>query len=336
MDSGIEVSILLPVRNGGAYFRQCVLSILAQTYQSFNLIVLDNMSIDDSIEWLRTLDDSRVTIIESQAALSIEDNWARIVDVPKREYMTIIGHDDLFDPNYLEEMNNLINVFPDAGLYQAHFRLIDGNGRTIRSCTPMPTTESAGDFLKSRFLFRRDSFGTGYMFRSVDYESVGGIPNYKKLMFADDALWLLLMKNSYKATSNTECFSYRVHAESTSYAPDWRLTYASLINYLGFLERYAADHKDIASVLQNQMRDFLIFWFRWAYFLTHKGSDEREDVKLEINRISKLVEDFPKNSQTESINSDVKKRVLGVFAYYRWLGWRCRRWLTNRFPHIFY
>ena len=47
-------SIILPVYNGGEYFKECVFSILSQTYACFDLHVLDNHSTDGSSEWIKT------------------------------------------------------------------------------------------------------------------------------------------------------------------------------------------------------------------------------------------------------------------------------------------
>ena len=98
----IRFSILLPVRNGGPYLKVCVQSILEQTYPHFELQVLDNASTDDTVPWLTSIKDSRLRLWRAPCALSIEESWARIKDVPKQEFMTTIGHDDLFDPHYLE------------------------------------------------------------------------------------------------------------------------------------------------------------------------------------------------------------------------------------------
>ena len=60
-----KFSIILPVKNGGEYVKECVNSILSQSLQDFNLIVLDNCSIDGTLEWLRSLEDVRIKIIPS-------------------------------------------------------------------------------------------------------------------------------------------------------------------------------------------------------------------------------------------------------------------------------
>ena len=64
-----KYSIILPVRNGGHYVKICVDSILAQTYTDFNFIVLDNCSTDGTLEWLLSLNDSRIKVIPSQKSL---------------------------------------------------------------------------------------------------------------------------------------------------------------------------------------------------------------------------------------------------------------------------
>src|ERR1700690_2037617 len=94
--------VALPVRNGGGFLKICVKSVLAQTDVIFRLVVLDNASTDGTVTWLRSLKDSRITIHESVSALSIEDNWARIRNLQSSdEYLTMIGHDDLLDSNFL-------------------------------------------------------------------------------------------------------------------------------------------------------------------------------------------------------------------------------------------
>lgn len=327
MDTVHKFSIFLPVRNGGHYFKQCVFSILNQTHQNFDLIILDNASTDGSLEWIQTIKDSRICIHESEKDLSIEENWERILSIPKNEFMTIIGHDDLLDTNYLDVMTQLIDKNPDAGLYQAHFRLIDAEGLSIRSCYAMPTTENADTFLESRFSFQRDSFGTGYMFRSVDYEKVGGIPSYKKLLFADDALWVMLMINSYKATAQDECFSYRIHDKSTSYAPDWYSLFDALETYLVFLKNCTKSHPDIAIFLNYKLSDYMIFWFQWAYF---KNSNDKKAIKVKIYQITTLVNDILNDTRKKEFTNNINKYVFGYFAHFR----RYMLRYKNRVKHI--
>ena len=246
-------TVVLPVHNGGSHVQAAVASVLAQPLVDFDLVILENARTDGTAEWLRTLRDSRITVTPSATLLPIEENWRRILDTPRHEFMTILGHDDLFDPDFLRTIDALIRRFPDATLYQTHFRLIDADGEFIRHCRPMPSREEAADFLAARLTNLRDSFGTGYVVRSADFDRVGGIavPGYRRLLFADDALWLSLLRgqNVWKATAPEECFSYRAHGQSTTTTSDVEDFFASLQHHRTFLETLSSEYSAVATVL---------------------------------------------------------------------------------------
>lgn len=207
-----KYSIILPVRNGGAYVKQCVNSIFSQTLQDFNLIVLDNNSNDGTLQWLQSLNDERIIIYPSAESLSMVQNWGRIKSVPKNEFITLIGHDDILLPHYLEEMELLIAKHPAARLYQAHYEFINSEGDFTGYCKPMDEVQYGHEFLACHMAQTMDSMGTGYMMRSADYDMLGGISDaYPNLLFADYQLWIELSLLNYKATTSRTCFNYRLH-----------------------------------------------------------------------------------------------------------------------------
>jgi glycosyltransferase involved in cell wall biosynthesis len=248
----LEFSVVIPVRNGGEYIKECVNSILAQTVQNFDLIILDNASTDGTVAWLRSLNDSRITIYPSDQFLAIEQNWDRIKTVPRKKWMMITGHDDIMHPNYLEVISALIQKHPDASLYQPHFNFIDENGLIIEPCTPMSEKQSAADFFR---VTKKN--GGGFMMRSADYDAVGGIPAYPSLFFSDFALWIELSRISYKATAPENCFSYRVHSKNTTSTTGIDLYQNGIDCFVTYL--YSLKSKDPAfrKVLNEFGKDFL-------------------------------------------------------------------------------
>ena len=102
-----KFTIFVPVHNGGEHLKRCVESVLAQTLPDFDLVILENDSTDGSREWLATMRDPRVSVLPSERLLPIEENWGRALALPKNEFMTIFGHDDLMDPGYLAVMDEL-------------------------------------------------------------------------------------------------------------------------------------------------------------------------------------------------------------------------------------
>ena len=265
----IRFSVILPVRNGWPYVEECVNSILAQTYPHFDLIALDNCSTDATVEWLRSRNDPRIRICTSPVSLSIVDSWVRVMHVERHEYMTLIGHDDAFDADFLETIKNLIKRRPESSLYQTGGRFINSVGRTVRSCVAVPEIETAAQYLKARFTFNRDNFGSGFVMRSADYDRVGGIPPFERLFFADDALWLALVGSGSKACDPGEHFSVRVHPESKSASlPSlWRPILSGLASLTEFLNSFAQTNAEAHETYRAYGPDFMLTYHRNALIM---------------------------------------------------------------------
>jgi GT2 family glycosyltransferase len=265
----MKFSVVLAVRNGWPYVQECVESVLAQSYPHFELIVLDNQSTDGTVPWLKSLSDSRIRFYSSSSPLSMVESWARVVGVKKQQYMTLIGHDDTLNPGFLMAINELIERNPDAKLYQTGLRLIDSNGRKIRSCKPVPQRETPAQYLEGRFTFRRDITGTGIVMRSADYDRLGGLPRFERLFFADDALWLSLMEGGYKAYDPTELCSVRMHSkkESTTKPSAWRSLLLGLNQFSDFLHGYAERDAEAQAVVAKHAAGFVTRYHQNLYIL---------------------------------------------------------------------
>ncbi len=260
-------TLIVPTYNGGEYLKECLASIRAQTETRFRVAVLDDGSTDGTLEWLRALDEPRLTVYPAPEHLGIVKNWARALSIPKAEFMTIVGQDDRLGSNYLSVMNALTQAYPDAGLYHAHFQFINSHGQVIRPCRPLPERETAAQYLQALFTGRRDTYGTGYLMRSARYEAVGGIPPFEKLLHADDALWMALMAGSYKATAAAQCFSCRLHPQSASGGTDWHSWLHALPPYASALCALAAHDPEFAAALEQYGAKHFAHWQRQIYIL---------------------------------------------------------------------
>ncbi|HEV8081079.1 MAG TPA: glycosyltransferase family 2 protein [Chitinophagaceae bacterium] len=255
-----KFSIILPVKNGGEYVKECVKSIQSQTLNNFNLLVLDNYSTDGTVKWIESLNDERILIYPSIKPLSIEENWERIVTINKNEFITLIGHDDILKPDYLKMMEDLINKFPDATLYQTHFSYINSKGKIIRNCKPMNELETGPEFLRSILQNKIDIVGTGFLMRSKDYNALSGIPtSYPNLLFADFKLWLNLTSKNYKATSTFEGFYFRLHQSTTSASSDVKYLQA-FEKFIYFLDTLKLKGHVYQKVITENANTFIIHY----------------------------------------------------------------------------
>jgi glycosyltransferase involved in cell wall biosynthesis len=246
--------------------KECVQSILAQSLPQFNLHILDNASNDGTLEWLGSINDYRIVIIPSEKPLSMEENWGRIMSIPRNEFMTIIGHDDILDKEYLARMEKLIREDPSASLYQSHFRFIDDNGKMIRSCKPMESRQTAPEFLEAILQDKLDTMGTGYLMRSSDYDRVGGIPPYPNLLFADHALWISLCRVDHEATTREESFSFRLHRSVSRNTAAAQYIKAYFL-FIGYLKELADQDEALNKIIRANIISYMNYYCR---SLTHR------------------------------------------------------------------
>ena len=216
-----KFGIFIPVLNGEDYITTAIDSVVAQVCGDWMLVVLDNASTDSTPQILSQYCDRRICVRRFEVRVDIISSWKRIsesleTDLLRFDFMTILGHDDLFLPNFLNSIEELVEDYPEAGLYLTHFWLIDSVGKIVRPCKPIPKTESYSDFLLARMWGLRDSFGTGYVFRPDHFLSIGGMPELPSLLYSDDLLFSRLSQKCTKATSLAFSSKYRVHSESTS------------------------------------------------------------------------------------------------------------------------
>jgi len=221
-----ELSIVIPVHNGGEYLKLFIQSIYSQTLQPNEILILENASTDNTVNWLKSLNDPRIKLFPSDSLLPIEKNWDRIKTIPRKKWMVISGHDDIMKPGFIEGIMKLTEKYPDASLYQTHFDIIDENGLVRSNCDPMPEVQSMPEFFKTTL-----NNGSGFAMRSADYDAIGGIPMYPGFFFTDFALWMKLTAISYKATATENLFSYRHHQQNTS-------SNSSVINFSKGLEAF--------------------------------------------------------------------------------------------------
>lgn len=102
------VSICIPSYNSGEFVKQTLETILAQTYQNIEIIVVDDVSKDNTAEIVRSFNSPKIKFSINEKNLGVVDNWNRSIELASGEYIKIMGADDLLVPTCIEEQ---LNVF---------------------------------------------------------------------------------------------------------------------------------------------------------------------------------------------------------------------------------
>ena len=132
----VKISIIIPVYNVEKYLRECLDSILAQTFQDFEIICVDDGSTDKSLEILQEYKrkDDRFVILQQRhsGAGSARNNGIRLAE---GKYIQFLDSDDYFEPTLLEEMYNRAEKF-NADLTVCSSRKVDDEGNITETGSP--------------------------------------------------------------------------------------------------------------------------------------------------------------------------------------------------------
>lgn len=129
----IEFSIIIPLYNKEKYITHTVQSVLNQTFQNFELIIVDDGSTDSSYKVASTFKDDRIKLVtKKNGGVSSARNFG--VELAKNEYIAFIDADDFWDKNYLKELSSLILACPEAKMFASSYAEIV-EGKTIPSVT---------------------------------------------------------------------------------------------------------------------------------------------------------------------------------------------------------
>lgn len=121
-------SIIIPLYNKVDYIERAINSILAQTYLNFEIIVVNDGSTDGSEIKLKSYQDDRIKLIDqkNQGVSVARNNGAKNA---KFDFLAFLDADDIWHNTFLENVNKLINKYPNAGIFGTnnYFEYPDGS-----------------------------------------------------------------------------------------------------------------------------------------------------------------------------------------------------------------
>lgn len=111
------ISVVIPLYNKAHTIVNTLNTVFAQTYQDFEVVIVNDGSTDNGVEVIQQhFDDKRIRIIhQKNAGVSIARN--RGVDESKGDYIAFLDGDDEWHPEYLSTIHELIVKYPEAGLF---------------------------------------------------------------------------------------------------------------------------------------------------------------------------------------------------------------------------
>jgi len=214
MDKNINkpiISIILPVYNGAKYLREAIESVLQQTFRDFELIIINDGSIDNSSEILKSFRDPRVKIVnqENKGLIATLNTG---VGLSRAEYIARIDADDIWsDPNKLSKQFEYLSKHTDCVVLGTWAKIIDENSKEI-SRLAYPETDLE---IRASILIKNCFIHPSVIFSKEACLKAGGFSEQEKYV-EDYGLWLRMGKFGTFANIPEYLISYRVHDASVT------------------------------------------------------------------------------------------------------------------------
>ncbi len=275
------VSVILPVYNGGEILADSIQSVLEQTYENFELIIINDGSVDDTLKIATEFaqKDGRIRVL-TQENKKIPRTLSRGFREARGEFLTWTSADNVMDRDFLEKMVGDISQKPQVGMIFGNMRLIDAKGKKLRKhgWFEFPFGSSNVIFPQNTFelnTYANNTIGAAFMYRKSAWEILGDYSSYKHTL-EDYDYWMRM--NSLCGISHTDftepVYSYRWHEGSLT-AKDKELGITA--------NRYKL------MVLDDFRRDFYMTPLLWYMRSTPELVDKMEEFRQELRRAGHII-----------------------------------------------
>lgn len=211
-DKKPTVTVYTPCRHYGRFLGQAVESIVNQTYEDWELIIIDDGSTDETAAiaaHYAALRPDQVRVFSHPAPRGLQACANLAIDKARGEYMMRVDADDLLDENALLVLATYLDRHPEIGLVYPNYVYMDEHGNFL-------AVENRKKIGKEASLLDLPAHGAYTMVRKRILKSIGG---YSESYDAQDGheLWLKVLHRYEVANVSTPLFFYRQHGESVSH-----------------------------------------------------------------------------------------------------------------------
>jgi len=209
------ISVVMSVYNGERYLREAIESILDQTFEDFEFIIIDDGSTDSSAEIVREYKDKRIRLVQQKnAGLAVALN--RGIELAKGTYIARMDADDIAFPERLSIQYAYMEAHPDVDILGGHAFLIDAEGFRCGE-KRKPINPKA---ISRAIEYACPLIHPTYFVRACVYREIDG---YRSLFLAgQDYDFLLRAYDMGKIIANVDDYilSYRIDVENSRPARD--------------------------------------------------------------------------------------------------------------------
>jgi len=186
------VSVVTPVFNSSKFIRDCIISVKGQTYENWELLLVDDCSTDDSIHIIKeeAADDKRISLVQLDKNSGPAAARNKALTMARGKYIAFLDSDDIWLPEKLETQLHFM-ISNNISFSFTEYSFIDEEGNELDKLVRIPAEVDYSFLLKNTII--------GCLTVMLDKEAFGNIqmPDLKRRQ--DYAMWLALLRTGCKA-----------------------------------------------------------------------------------------------------------------------------------------
>jgi glycosyltransferase involved in cell wall biosynthesis len=298
-----KVSIIIPNYNHAAFLQQRLDSVFNQTYQDFEVILLDDASTDGSVELLKTYSKHpKVShfIVNPQNSGSPFKQWKKGIDLAQGDYIWIAESDDYCVLNFLETCVNAMQVNKRVGL--AATGLLELGVDERKAFQPFKTGVYDGVEMLNQHMLRSNSIKNGssvlFVKQALDVLCLNKLADFG--ICGDWWLWIGILKNNDLWFQEESLTIYRKHEDAVTHN---LIKNPRFYNEVLYILRFISEDK---TVPEHRFSSALQFWI-----ITMKARNIPEFEKKQL--IKKFRKSYSLKRKLRNKFFTIKKLITRCF-----------------------
>jgi glycosyltransferase involved in cell wall biosynthesis len=203
------VTVAMPVYNGSMYIRESIESILSQTFSDFEFLIVDDGSIDNSVEIIKTYKDLRITLICNTTNLGTSAALNKAIANASGTYIAIMHCDDISLPNRLEHQVLFMEKNSHIGVCGSSVQIFGQRDQVW-------CYETDSEDIKCKLLFRSAFVHPVVIMRKSLFSDYNVSYNTLYRYTEDYDLWRQLLSYTHFANIPDILLKYRIHSHQAT------------------------------------------------------------------------------------------------------------------------
>lgn len=206
----MKFSILIPAYKG-RFLKECLDSIVKQTYKDWEAVVVNDASPENLREIVESVEDERIKYYENEIGYggrNVVGNWNKCLKLSQGEYVLCMGDDDMLKENCLADYVALIDKYKYLDVYHTRTEMVDEKGELVDMQSEIPERESVWSLIWNIWK-GRDQYIGDFLFYRKSLVREGGFYNLPYAWSSDKVTVVNAAMNNGIASTQRPGFVYR-------------------------------------------------------------------------------------------------------------------------------